>query len=60
MTKLTAKQKAEQRELKLQNTPIGLHRKNCRCFRCDEKHRKSIESFNAWEGVLFNTSITSK
>lgn len=28
MAKSTAKQKAEQRDFKLQNTPIGLHRKN--------------------------------
>lgn len=54
MAKLTAKQKAEQREFKLQNTSAGLHRKRCYCFRCNEKCRKSIESFNALIGVLFD------
>lgn len=56
MNKFTAKQKAEQREFKLQNTPIGLHRKNCRCNRCDEKRTRSIESFNAWVGILFDVA----
>jgi len=55
-----AKQAALQREQKLQEKAIGLHRLKCRCSRCNEKRTRSIESFNAWIGVLFDAEKRSK
>lgn len=49
-----SKQAALQREQEMQNIPIGLHRRKCRCSRCYEMRTRSIESFNTWIGVLFD------
>lgn len=55
-----SKQAALQREQEMQNIPIGLHRRKCRCSRCSrcsrcyEMRTRSIESFNTWIGVLFD------